>query len=123
MRFIGRLVAKICSDFLVEVLMQVPDDTELPVVAVAVGSTGFVAQTKVVAVLRKLKGRRVLGSARRTRLRRHVKMEPMRSATRFIVAASGGLKDMVEDGLIDLSTDGKVTVEALVEQESLRKKQ
>ena len=106
-----------------------PADTELPLVVLAVGSTGFVAQTRVVAVLRKLKGRRVLGSARRTRLhvatrwepRRHVKMEAMRSATRFIVAPTGGLKDIVEDGLIDLSTDGKMTVEALVEQKSLRK--
>ena len=41
----------------------------------------------------------------------HVQMEAMR----FILTPTGGLKDIVEDGLIDLWTDGKMTVEELVE--------
>ena len=36
-------------------------------------------------------------------------------AMRFILTPTGGLKDIVEDGLIDLWTDGKMTVEELVE--------
>ena len=53
MCFIGRMVAKSGSDFLLEVLMAVPDGTELHMVVI--GSTGFVVtQTKVAAVLRKL---------------------------------------------------------------------
>ena len=47
-------------------------------------------------------------------VRRHVQMEAVRSGTRFIVAPSGGLKDIVEDGLLDFWTDGKMTVEAEV---------
>ena len=53
MCFIGRLVAKMGSEFLLEELME---STELHVVVVGVESSGFVAQTKVVAVLRKLNG-------------------------------------------------------------------
>ena len=53
--FIGRSVAKMGSDFHLKVLRELPDGTELHVVVVGVGSAGFVAQTKVVAVLRKLK--------------------------------------------------------------------
>ena len=125
MCFIGRLVAKMGSNFLLEVLME---GTELHVVVVGAESPGFVAQTKVVVVLRKLKGSGVFCTARQTRLHaatrwepcRHVQMEAMRSGTRFILAPTGGLKDTVEDGLIDLWTDGKMTVEALVEQEPSR---
>ena len=119
MCFIGRLVAKMGSEFLLEELME---STELHVVVVGVESSGFVAQTKVVAVLRKLNGSGLFCTARRTRLHaairwepcRHVQMEAMRSGTRFILAPTGGLKDIAEDGL------GKMTVEALVEQEPSR---
>ena len=122
MCFIRRLVAKMGSDFLLEVLME---GTELHVVVVGVESAGFVAQTKVVADLRKLKGSGVFCTARRTQLHaatrwepcRHVQVEAMRSGTRFILAPTEGLKDTVEDGLINIWTDGKMTVEALVEQE------
>ena len=41
-----------------------------------VGSTGFVAQTKVVAALRKLEGSEVFYSARRTRLHSATRWEP-----------------------------------------------
>ena len=51
MCFIGRLDAKMGSDFLLELLME---STELHTV-VGVESSGFVAQTKVVAALCKLK--------------------------------------------------------------------
>ena len=44
-------------------------------------------------------------------------MEAMRSGTRFIVTPTGGLKNIAEDGFIDLWMDGKMTVKALVEQE------
>ena len=77
---------------------------------VGVGSAGFVAQNNVVVVLHKLEARV------------HVLMEAMRSGTRFIVAPTGGLKNIVEDDFTDLWTDGKMTVEALVEQEFSRKK-
>ena len=43
MYFIGRLVAKMGSNFLLEMLMEVPDDTELQMVVVGVGTAGFVA--------------------------------------------------------------------------------
>ena len=66
--FIGRSVAKMGSDFHLEVLRELPDGTERHVVVVGVGSAGFVAQTKVVAVLRKLKHSGVFCSARRMRL-------------------------------------------------------
>ena len=52
MCFIGRLVAVMGSDFHLEVLMEVPDGTELHVVVAGVGRSGFVAQTKVVGFLR-----------------------------------------------------------------------
>ena len=42
MYFIGRLVAKMGSNFLLEMLMEVPDDTELQMVVVGVGTAGFV---------------------------------------------------------------------------------
>ena len=50
-----------------------------------------------------------------------IMMEAMRSGTRLIVAPTGGLKNIAEDGFTDLWTDGKMTVEALVEQEFLKK--
>ena len=53
MWFIGRLDAEMGRDFLLELLME---GTELHVVVVGDESAGFVAQTKVVAALRKLKG-------------------------------------------------------------------
>eukprot|EP00439_Symbiodinium_sp_Y106_P015296 s8233_g2.t1 len=126
MCFLGRLVAKLGSDFLLVVLMEVPDGMERHMVVVGVGCAGFVAQTEAVPDLSTLKGSGVFCSARRTRLhvatRRapcgHVQMEAMRSGMRFIVAPTGGLRDIVEHGLIDLWTGGtsKVTVEAFVEQ-------
>ena len=48
-------------------------------------------------------------------------LEAMRSGRRFIVAPTGGLKNIVEDRFTDLWTDGKMIVEALVEQEFPRK--
>ena len=63
MCFIGKLVAEMGSGFLLEVLMEVPDDAELQMVVVGVGTTGFVAHTKVVAVLGKLEGSGVFCSA------------------------------------------------------------
>ncbi|CAE7577509.1 WAXY [Symbiodinium sp. CCMP2456] len=112
-----RLVAKMGSDFLIQVLMVVPDDTELQMAVGGVGSAGFVAQTKVVAVLRNLEGNGVFCCARRTRLHIATRWEPcglvlveaLRSGRRFIVAPTG------------LWTDGKMTVEALVEQEFTRR--
>ncbi|CAE7946950.1 unnamed protein product, partial [Symbiodinium sp. KB8] len=73
--------------------------TWLQTVVVGVGSAGFVAQNNVVVVLHKLEARV------------HVLMEAMRSGTRFIVAPTGGLKNIVEDDFTDLWTDGKMTVE------------
>ena len=52
MCFNGKLVAKMGSDFLLEVLMELPDDTGLHMVVVGVGTAGFVVHAKVVAVLR-----------------------------------------------------------------------
>ena len=48
-------------------------------------------------------------------------MEAMHSGTQFILAPTGGLNDILEDGFIDLWTDAKITVEALVQQELPRK--
>ena len=73
MWFIGRLDAEMGRDFLLELLME---GTELHVVVVGDESAGFVAQTKVVAALRKLKGSGVFCTARRTRLHAATRWEP-----------------------------------------------
>ena len=99
MCFIGRLVAKMGSDFLFEVLME---GTELHVVVVGVESVGFVAQTKVVAV-----------STQAESLWSVLHCSP--DATPRCYQVRSHVKDIVEDGLIDLWTDGKMTVEELVE--------
>ena len=129
MCFIGKLVANMGSGFLLEVLMEVPDDAELQMVVFGVGTTGFVALARAVAVLGKLEGNGVFCSARRMRLHvatkwepcGHVLLEAMCSGRRFIVAPTGGLKNTAEDRFTDLWTDGKMTVEALVEHEFPRK--
>ena len=118
MRFIGRLVAKMGCDLRLEVLMKVPDVTELQMLQALVSWPR--------ATSRLLYGS--WKSARGTRQhvatswepRGHVLMEAMRSGTRFIVTPTGGLKDIVEDGFADLWTDGKMTAEAPVEQQFSR---
>ena len=49
MCFIGKLVANMGSGFLLEVLMEVPDDAELQLVVFGVGTTGFVALARAAA--------------------------------------------------------------------------
>ncbi|CAJ1335543.1 unnamed protein product, partial [Effrenium voratum] len=46
-------------------------------------------------------------------------MEAMRLGTCPIVAPTGGLKDTVEDGLNGIWTDSEMTVEAIVDEESV----
>ncbi|CAE7480628.1 unnamed protein product [Symbiodinium necroappetens] len=135
MCFIGRLDAQKGYDLLLEALMEVLEDTELQMVVVGAGRADLVAQTKAVEKQypNKLFYAGWMGAERYALLAGCdytllpsrwepcglVQMEAMRLGTLPIVAPTGGLKDTVEDGLNGLWTDGEMTVEAIVEQESV----
>ncbi|CAE7234778.1 WAXY, partial [Symbiodinium sp. CCMP2592] len=114
------------SDFLLEALMEVPDGIEPYMVVVGVcwcWKRWFCVQTEMVrdrvALLAGCDYTLPPGGSHMDMS--NVQMEAVRWGTRLIVAPTTGLKDIVEHGLIDLWTNGKMTVEALVEQGFLEK--
>ncbi|CAE7357265.1 WAXY [Symbiodinium pilosum] len=135
MCFIGRLDAQKGYDLLLESLMEVLEDTELQIVIVGAGRADLVAQTKALEKQfpDKLFYAGWMGPERYALLAGCdftllpsrwepcglVQMEAMRLGTLPIVAPTGGLKDTVEDGLNGLWTDSEMTVEAVVDEESV----
>ena len=135
MCFIGRLDAQKGYDLLLESLVEVLEDTEIQVVVVGAGRADLVAQTK--AVEKKYPSKfffagwmgperyALLAACDYTLLPSRwepcglVQMEAMRLGTLPIVAPTGGLKDTVEDGVNGLWTDKEMSVEAIVDQESV----
>eukprot|EP00439_Symbiodinium_sp_Y106_P060037 s2288_g8.t2 len=135
MCFIGRLDAQKGYDLLLESLVEILEDTELQVVIVGSGRADLVAQTK--AVEKKYPSKffyggwmgperyALLAGCDFTLLPSRwepcglVQMEAMRMGTLPIVAPTGGLKDTVEDGLNGIWTDKEMSVEAVVDEESV----
>jgi len=135
MCFIGRLDAQKGYDLLLEALVEILEDTELQVVIVGSGRADLVAQTK--AVEKKFPTKffyagwmgperyALLAGCDFTLLPSRwepcglVQMEAMRMGTLPIVAPTGGLKDTVEDGMNGLWTDKEMSVEAVVDDESV----
>jgi len=136
MCFIGRLDAQKGYDLLLEALVEILEDTELQVVIVGSGRADLVAQTK--AVEKKYPTKffyagwmgperyALLAGCDYTLLPSRwepcglVQMEAMRMGTLPIVAPTGGLKDTVEDGLNGLWTDKEMSVEAVIDEESVQ---
>jgi len=136
MCFIGRLDAQKGYDLLLEALVEILEDTELQVVIVGSGRADLVAQTK--AVEKKYPSKffyagwmgperyALLAGCDYTLLPSRwepcglVQMEAMRMGTLPIVAPTGGLKDTVEDGLNGLWTDKEMSVEAVIDEESVQ---
>ncbi|CAE7584018.1 unnamed protein product [Symbiodinium sp. CCMP2456] len=136
MCFIGRLDAQKGYDLLLEALVEILEDTELQVVIVGSGRADLVAQTK--AVEKKFPSKffyagwmgperyALLAGCDYTLLPSRwepcglVQMEAMRMGTLPIVAPTGGLKDTVEDGLNGLWTDKEMSVEAVIDEESVQ---
>mmetsp|Transcript_65872 Transcript_65872/g.104488 ORF Transcript_65872/g.104488 Transcript_65872/m.104488 type:complete len:938 (+) Transcript_65872:38-2851(+) len=135
MCFIGRLDSQKGYDLLLESLVEVLEDTEMQVVIVGAGRADLVAQTK--AVEKKYPDKffyagwmgperyALLAACDYTLLPSRwepcglVQMEAMRLGTLPIVAPTGGLKDTVEDGVNGLWTEKEMTVEAIVDQDSV----
>jgi len=135
MCFIGRLDSQKGYDLLLESLVEVLEDTEMQVVIVGAGRADLVAQTK--AVEKKYPDKffyagwmgperyALLAGCDYTLLPSRwepcglVQMEAMRLGTLPIVAPTGGLKDTVEDGVNGLWTEKEMTVEAVIEEESV----
>ncbi|CAK9008882.1 Granule-bound starch synthase 1 [Durusdinium trenchii] len=135
MCFIGRLDSQKGYDLLLESLVEVLEDTEMQVVIVGAGRADLVAQTK--AVEKKFPDKffyagwmgperyALLAGCDYTLLPSRwepcglVQMEAMRLGTLPIVAPTGGLKDTVEDGVNGLWTEKEMTVEAVIEEESV----
>jgi len=135
MCFIGRLDSQKGYDLLLESLVEVLEDTEMQVVIVGAGRADLVAQTK--AVEKKYPDKffyagwmgperyALLAGCDFTLLPSRwepcglVQMEAMRLGTLPIVAPTGGLKDTVEDGVNGLWTEKEMTVEAVIEEESV----
>ncbi|CAE7866651.1 unnamed protein product [Symbiodinium necroappetens] len=136
MCFIGRLDAQKGYDLLLEALVEILEDTEMQVVIVGSGRADLVAQTK--AVEKKYPSKffyagwmgperyALLAGCDYTLLPSRwepcglVQMEAMRMGTLPIVAPTGGLKDTVEDGLNGLWTDKEMSVEAVIDEESVQ---
>merc|ERR1719356_814560 len=136
MCFIGRLDAQKGYDLLLESLVEILEDTELQVVIVGAGRADLIAQTK--AVEKKFPSKFVYGGwmgperyallagcdytllPSRWEPCGLVQMEAMRMGTLPIVAPTGGLKDTVEDGLNGIWTDSEMSLEAVIDEESVQ---
>ncbi|CAJ1396718.1 unnamed protein product [Effrenium voratum] len=135
MCFIGRLDAQKGYDILLEAMMEIMEDVEMQMIVVGAGRADLVAQTK--ALEKKFPNKLFyagwMGAERYALLAGCdftllpsrwepcglVQMEAMRLGTCPIVAPTGGLKDTVEDGLNGIWTDSEMTVEAIVDEESV----
>jgi granule-bound starch synthase len=136
MTFIGRLDSQKGYDILIESLTEVFADTEMQVVIVGAGRADLVAQTR--AMEKKFPNKffyagwmgperyALLAASDFTLLPSRwepcglVQMEAMRMGTLPIVAPTGGLKDTVEDGVNGIWTDTEMTVEAEVDDASVK---
>jgi len=135
MCFIGRLDAQKGYDLLLESLVEILEDSQMQIVIVGAGRADLVAQTK--AVEKKYPNKffyagwmgperyALLAACDFTLLPSRwepcglVQMEAMRLGTLPIVAPTGGLKDTVEDGVNGIWTDSEMSVEAVIDEESV----
>jgi len=135
MCFIGRLDSQKGYDLLLEACVEVLEDTEMQVIIVGAGRADLVAQTK--AVEKKFPDKfyyagwmgperyALLAGCDWTLLPSRwepcglVQMEAMRMGTLPIVAATGGLKDTVQDEVNGIWLDSDMTVEAELDADSV----
>jgi len=135
MCFIGLLDSQKGYDLLLEACLEVLETTEMQVIIVGAGRADLVAQTK--AVEKKFPNKfyyagwmgperyALLAGCDWTLLPSRwepcglVQMEAMRMGTLPIVAATGGLKDTVQDEVNGIWLDSEMTVEAEIDEESV----